>query len=63
MTGQLLRLRKAWSVFLALATTLLGAADQFLPVFQGVMPPMGYVLLVLLCAILPSILERRSRDR
>ena len=63
MTAWLLRLRRIWSLLLALGTAALGAADQFLPVFQGMIPPMVYVGLAIFLAILPSLLERRGRDR
>lgn len=58
-----LKVRRIWSLLLTLGTATLGAADQFLPAFQGMIPPMAYVGLAIFLAVLPSLLDRRSKDR
>ena len=63
MTAWLLRMKKRWSLLFSILTAILGAADQFLPIFQGMIPPMAYVALAITLALLPSVLERREKDR
>lgn len=63
MTAWLLHLRRIWSLLVLLGTAVLSAADQFLPAFLGVIPPMAYAAIAILLAVLPSLLERRGKDR
>ena len=58
-----MQLRRIWTLLLTLGTAVLGAADQFLPMFQGMIPPLVYVSLAIFLAVLPSLLDRRGKDR
>lgn len=62
-TCALFQVRRIWRVILMALTALLGCADQFLPVFHGMIPPVTYVVLAVTLALLPSIMDRRSKDR
>jgi len=61
--SQFVDIRRVWGVCLTAATMLLGAADQFLPALQGMIPPVAYAALVIVAAVLPSILDRRHARR
>ena len=63
MTAWLLRLRRFWTLFVTLMTAAIGAADQFMPAFQGMIPPMIYAGIAIVLAVLPSLLDRRGKDR
>lgn len=63
MTPWVLRLRRFWGIVLTIGTAILGVADQFLPAFQGMIPPMAYAALAIILAVLPSIIDRRNKDR
>ena len=54
-------LKRGWAIAITFGTVAFSAADQFLPLFQGMIPPIAYAGVALLIALLPSILNRRGK--
>ena len=57
------RLKRGWAIVITFGTVAFSAADQFLPMIQGMIPPMLYAGIALFLALLPSLLERREKRR